>query len=175
MKNLIAIDPGMNGAIAVFVGGKLQKLYDMPTTTDCEACRIDKCNKQHKKAEKQRIDAHKLYDIISNEKNANNDLEVVVEKVWGMKGDTPTTAFRLGAAYQAVLTITEVLEIPTHLVAAITWKGALSLIKITKEDTTAFAADLFENFEFYTKRGRCLDGRGDAALIGFYAVGNLRQ
>lgn len=173
MKTLIAIDPGIEGAIAVFVGGKLQKLYDMPTLPDCEECRLGTCNKKHKSSDKKKVDAIKIYNIIRDEFDSNKDLTVVVEKVWGMKGDTPTTAFRLGAAYQTILAVTEILEIKTHLVAAVTWKSALSLIKIKKDETTAYAADLFENHSFYTKRGRCLDGRGDAALIGFYAVGNI--
>lgn len=169
----VAIDPGMQGAIAIFHDDELVQLHDMPVIPDCPSCLTGSCNTKHKKSDKQIIDSAKIYEIIGNCLHSCPDVLVVVEKVWGARGDTPTTAFRLGSAYQAILTACQCLSVRIHPVAAITWKTALSLKKIPKEETTKYAAELFPKHSFYTPRGRCLDGRGDAALIGLFAINNL--
>jgi crossover junction endodeoxyribonuclease RuvC len=99
--NMIDLDPGLSGAIAIF---KDNTVTAQPFPVAGKA-----------------LDLATLTKIIQD---ANPSL-AVIEKVASMPGQGVTSTFKFGMGYGALLGITAALGIPTELVTPQRWKGAI--------------------------------------------------
>lgn len=164
-KIIISIDPGLKGAIGVIsLSDKEIKEYcvhDMPTME------VEKSNKKIKNM----IDLEKLDKLICRICDENIEKEIIswVERVSAMPGQGVTSMFSMGRGLGNVEMVLTCYNIPINWVSPQTWKkevifgaGSDKLISIDK------AKDLFPLCEFETKRGRIIDGRAEALLIGEY-------
>jgi hypothetical protein len=94
---IIGIDPGKNGAIAIWNNG-LDKVLKCPSTPI------------------------KMANIIKNQDCNSSKVVVYIEKVWAFPTDARSSAFKFGANYGMWLGILGALNIEPKLVAPIVWQ-----------------------------------------------------
>lgn len=112
--NLIALDPGLSGAIAIFKNNTITA-YPFPIAGKT-------------------LDLAALTHII---RDAAPEL-AVIEKVHSMPGQGVSSTFKFGQGYGALLGITAALGIPTELVTPQRWKGTV-LAGTAKDKDAAIA------------------------------------
>jgi len=149
MTIILAIDPGLTGALAVYMTGLPDRVsvYDMPVV-DGE------------------INHHQLSHMI---RSWAPDV-ACIERVGPMPRDGVKQAWRFASAYTAARVVVALLHIPTTLVTPGSWKKAMKVAggPDGKEECRAMAIRMFpacaEHF------GRKKDaGRAEAALLAVYA------
>ena len=145
---IIGIDPGKNGAIAIWNNG-LDKVLKCPSTPI------------------------KMANIIKNQDCNSSKVVVYIEKVWAFPTDARSSAFKFGANYGMWLGILGALNIEPKLVAPIVWQKHFNknlpkekplrkkaLLKIamsyTKEKIYLYSADaiLITIYGFITEQNR---------------------
>jgi crossover junction endodeoxyribonuclease RuvC len=108
--NVLAIDPGLEGAGAVLdKSGDLVEVFDLPTIDEGTRRRIDAANLADL------IRAHTPYTF------------AVVEQVAARPGQGVSSTFRFGASYGTVLGVIGALAIPVRHVTPAQWKRSLGL------------------------------------------------
>lgn len=162
MTLTVSVDPGMVGAIAVFEWQYLADVFDMPTTTEL-------VGKKHRK----RLDAPAFHRILNGlfmqNQWSDDDPHVVMEKPQPRHTDSATGAFASGMAWGQMLTIANTLGAVVTIVRPQTWTLALG-VGSDKADHVAKAEELWPGTWFRGPRGGALDGRADAALIGWHQL-----
>lgn len=170
----IGIDPGQQGALA-FIDNKRKKTWiiDMPLLPE------------------RGIDAKALHKIFLG--HSKDEPYVIIEKAQSMPGQSSVAMFNYGGGYHTILAVLQILGIPFQEVRSNKWKvefgisGLKNKKKDKKEKMTAeekknaqkqrkemavkIAIQLFPKMkdEFFTKRGKMLDGRAEALLMAEYA------
>lgn len=152
----IGIDPGKQGAIAMIEGNQQQitgvTICDMPLLPNGE------------------VNATQLHNILIR-KNSVLSTTCYVEKAQPMPKQGVVSVFSYGCGYGTILAILHLLYIPLQEIPASKWKKSFSLSKDKTESVTK-AIELFPSFvserNFYTPKGRLLDGRAEALLIAEY-------
>ena len=153
---VIAIDPGLSGAIAVFIDDVLVAVVDMPTH---ELTRNNKTKRQ--------ISASGLAAIFRDYKPDY----VVVEKVSAMPGQGVTSMFSFGRSFGLIEGIVGAFEIPATYVMPSVWTKGIGR-GLGKDASRARACELYPVWEKSFARVKD-DGRADAVLIGaWYLKGN---
>ena len=153
---VIAIDPGLSGAIAVFIDDVLVAVVDMPTH---ELTRNNKTKRQ--------ISASGLAAIFRDHKPDH----VVVEKVSAMPGQGVTSMFSFGRSFGLIEGIVGAFEIPATYVMPSVWTKGIGR-GLGKDASRARACELYPVWEKSFARVKD-DGRADAVLIGaWYLKGN---
>ena len=137
---IIGIDPGKNGAIAIWNNG-LDKVLKCPSTPK------------------------KLADIIKNQDYNNKEVFAYVEKVWAFPTDARSSAFKFGANYGMWLGILGSLNIEPKLVTPITWQKHFSK-ELPKEKPLRKKA-LYKIAMSYTEK-KIYKYSADAVLIAVY-------
>lgn len=151
--NVLGIDPGLSGALAVFQNGELRALYDMPLVG-------------------YKISGGKTRNEI-NVPNLENKVTLCtfdmcyLEGVNGMPG-RGATEFRFGESYGMIKATLACNRVPYELVSPQRWKAHFGLTK-DKDAARALAAEKFPDKAHYFKRKKD-DGRAEAALIGLYGL-----
>lgn len=146
MANIVAIDPGKNGAIA-FISSQEDDpiVHPMPMAG-------------------KELDLPAIAELIQSA-----DL-VVIEKVHAMPGQGVTSMFTFGCGYGAIQGITAALKIRTELVPPQTWKS--SVLKGTKKDkdaAIAYCRKAFPDISLVLPRCRKPhDGMADALCLAEY-------
>ena len=108
--NLIAIDPGLNGAGAVSdERGDLVEVFDLPTIGE---------------GVQRRVDAANLADLI---REHGPYAFAIVEQVGARPGQGVSSMFRFGQAYGTILGVIGALAMPVRHVSPAKWKKALGL------------------------------------------------
>ena len=149
MTIIIAIDPGLTGALALYATSAPDRIgvYDMPVV-DGE------------------IDPHRLSAIIADWKPD----WAAIERVGPMPRDGVRQAWRFAGAYTTARVVVALLHIPIVLVTPGTWKKAMKVAggPIGKEQCRALAIEMFPSCaaSFARKRDQ---GRSEAALLAVYA------
>lgn len=152
------IDPGLSGAIAIYDTETLSLiLYDMPII------RAKKAGKGNKNV----ISIAGIRRIINEEQPD----KVFVEKVHAMPGQGVTSMFNMGYGLGVIHAC--VASAGTSLIEVTPQAWKRKLMNGQPKDKSAaciVASNLFPNNaeDFYTPRGKALDGRADAALIAYY-------
>ena len=154
MMKTIGIDPGAKGAIALFDGDVLVRVWDMPVVVV---------------KGKARVDAAALGAIL---RMAKPD-QAFMERVGAMPGQGVTSMFAFGMAAGIVMGALGALEIPLTLVSPNEWKGALRVPK-DKGAARARASQLIPAGASHWPLGKH-DGRAEAALIGHYGNVIIRR
>lgn len=142
----IGIDPGQKGGVG-FINSSIKKTYaiDMPENTSA------------------------LYNAMELKRASDNfELFCIVEQAQPMPKQGVKGVFTYGVGYGKILAVLEVLQIPFQTVSPVIWKKEFSLIKKDKKASVKVAQQLFPKIEFYTPRGRMLDGRAEALLLAEY-------
>ena len=144
--SILAIDPGLSGALAFYYPIKnAVRVYDMPRVEN-------------------EIDAAELVRIIQKHKPT----VAVIEKVGPMPRDGVRQAWRFSAANAVAKTACALLNIPTSLVSPAVWKKEMSVKggKEGKEQCRLKALQLFPTCadQFARKKDA---GRAEAALMAY--------
>ena len=146
---VMAIDPGLSGAIAVFEGGALIDIADMPTH---ELSRNGKAKRQ--------ISASALAGIFTQ----HDPRHVIVEKVSAMPGQGVTSMFSFGRSLGIIEGIVAAYDIPVTYVTPSVWTKAVGR-GAGKDASRARACELYPTQQKSFARVKD-DGRADAVLIG---------
>lgn len=155
MTVIIAIDPGLTGAMAVYMTGLSDRIavYDMPVV-DGE------------------INHHQLTHMI---RSFGPDV-AYIERVGPMPRDGVKQAWRFGCAYTAARVVVSLLDIPMTLVTPGTWKKAMKVAggPAGKEQCRALALQMFPACaaSFARKKDQ---GRSEAALLALYAAQHFHE
>jgi len=148
---VMAIDPGLSGAIAVFrhIDHALVDVIDMPTH---ELTRNGKAKRQ--------VSAHGLVDIF----NQHKPHYVIVEKVSAMPGQGVTSMFSFGRSFGVIEGILAAFEISASYVMPSVWTKGIGR-GLGKDASRARACELYPAHQKQFARVKD-DGRADAVLIG---------
>jgi hypothetical protein len=156
---IIAIDPGLTGAIATLVDGRLH-VADMPVYTVRKATRVN---------------LHDLAAIITNARTLGA-YDALVEHVGSMPKQGVASAFNFGFTTGAIHGILAALGMESHTVAPPQWRFGVGLPhnpKATKKQrkaaSRARAIELFPDYAHLFARAKD-DGRADAALMAWWHV-----
>jgi len=153
---MLSIDPGLSGAIAVFIGDTLIDIVDTPVHS------LVRNNKT-----KRQISASGLAAIFREYKPAH----VVVEKVSAMPGQGVTSMFSFGRSFGVIEGILAAFEIPATYVMPSVWTKGIGR-GAGKDASRARACELYPSHQKQFARVKD-DGRADAVLIGaWYLKGN---
>lgn len=147
----IGIDPGQMGAVAIlhfYIDKTPRKpiCFDMP---------------------KNIIDLKKKIKLEAV--GLGVDIFCILEQAQPMPKQGVKGVFTYGQGYGKIKAVLEILQIPFQEIHPSIWKKEFSLIKKDKKASVKVAQQLFPNIEFYTERGRMLDGRAEALLLAEYA------
>jgi hypothetical protein len=150
MTCILAVDPGLTGAMAVLMTGIPDRVavYDMPVV-DGE------------------INHHQLNHMI---RSFAPDV-AWIERVGPMPRDGVKQAWRFGSAYTAARVVVSLLNIPTTLVTPAQWKKAMKVAggPDGKEQCRALALQMFPACAEHFSRKKD-QGRAEAALLALYAA-----
>ena len=154
MSYVIGIDPGINGAIAIFRDGVLHRLIDMPTLE------LDSG-----KTKKRHISAAGLATIL-NVFISDADCHVVTERVTARPGQGVTSMFNFGRSAGIIEGVVAALLIPNTYVTPQAWTKAVGRAA-GKDASRMRAMELFPSKADLFKRAKD-DGRADAALVAYW-------
>lgn len=154
---IVGIDPGNNGAIAFYFKDNIDNniIFDMPTKDDLS----------YKKGKHKTVDGEALASILIRNLQGKKAY-INVELVHSMPKQGVVSTFSFGKGFGVVLGVIEALGLLYKTVEPREWKKACGIK--SKEESVQLAESYFPNVGFYTKRGRLLDGRGDAACLTLY-------
>ena len=152
---VIGIDPGKDGAIAVFDLNlaPLIAVHDMPNFEIKSG-----------KTMKKRLDEHALVKIIGQIEPDHAWLE----RVSAMPGQGVSSTFSFGTSYGIVKGILAALKIPYSEVTPQSWTKALSVPK-GKDGSRKRACELFPDSSHFFERKKD-HNRADSALIGYFGA-----
>lgn len=158
---IIGIDLGLEGGLALLTEeGDLVDVIDMPVF-------------RARKPGTLGVDAHQLRDQLVDWKSYHPDAirMVYIERPMIMPRQSATSGLTVGLNAGAVLATVSGVDLGYEVVSASTWKKKLGLTS-DKKAAVEHAARLWplKRGWFYTQRGRALDGRAEAALIGYWAT-----
>jgi len=160
MGLIISIDPGITGAVAVLsdLTRDLIKVVDTPTQKV-------KRNGKNKTV----YDTNAMAALLRPYAKMSN-VRGVCEAVHSMPAQGVSSSFNFGMGYGLWLGIMAGLDISYTTVTPQAWKKHFDLIGQEKKASAEKAAKVFPGKDWYTPRGRALDGMADAALIAKYWV-----
>ena len=147
MSVVIGIDPGISGAIAAFVDGKLLVAIDMPTADGTVVTSL-------------------LAEHLREFSLAGFDSRplVVVEKVHAMPGQGVSSMFKFGRSLGAIEGVVGALGWPLQWLTPQAWKKHHGLINKPKDAARLLAIETWpEDADMFRRKKDC--GRADAALI----------
>jgi hypothetical protein len=157
---LIAIDPGIRGAIAFFGPGDRIVVHDMPTRAKPGNTKI-----------RNEIDPKALQALLRRFAPADEKGLVVMENLNTFAGGSVQTMGSLEATKAVICTVCELSGFDMAFVSPKTWQGFYGIKRTTASDTKTqslkLARELF-GMEYCPLQKH--DGRADALLIGRYGM-----
>ena len=153
---IIAIDPGINGAICFFENGEVKDVLEMPTMAEG-------------KKNKRQVNGHQMYNELSYRIKKYNiqNINVVVEQVSAMPGQGVTSMFNFGQSFGVIKGICSALSLPIYFVRPAKWKKHFNLIKTNKDASRTKVIQIYP--EISSKLSRKKDSnKADAILIARY-------
>ena len=153
---IIAIDPGINGAICFFENGEVKDVLEMPTMAEG-------------KKNKRQVNGRQIYNEISSRiENYNlQDINVVVEQVSAMPGQGVTSMFNFGQSFGVIKGICAAMQLPIFFVRPAKWKKYFSLINASKDASRTKAIEIFPYFSVNLSKKKDAN-KADAILIATY-------
>ena len=129
---IIAIDPGINGAICFFENGEVKDVLEMPTMAEG-------------KKNKRQVNGRQIYNEISSRiENYNlSNINVVVEQVSAMPGQGVTSMFNFGQSFGVLKGICSAMQLPMYFVRPAKWKKYFNLINSEKDASRTKAIQIF--------------------------------
>jgi crossover junction endodeoxyribonuclease RuvC len=150
MTAVIGIDPGQTGAMALLIDGRVESIYDMPTSA-----------RLHGKG--QQIDASDLASMLRGAM-LGCDLVAKVEAVSAMPGQGVSSMFRFGESIGIIIGVLGTLGIPYQWVTPARWKKSAGLIGKDKDAARTLAIQLHPECADRLTRKKDV-GRADSVLI----------
>lgn len=156
MMQILGIDPGSSGAIAVLTeSGKFIDVQDMPTVA------------ANKSSNRQMVSPIDLAKLIRNQMvNAPADVVAITEGVNAMPGQGVSSVFAFGKSYGILLGVLAALGISTHIVSPQRWKSFYSLGR-EKDQSRELAQRMWPDAPLNLKKHH---GRAEALLLAKYFV-----
>ena len=153
---IIAIDPGISGAICFFENGEVKEIIEMPTMAD---------GKKNKK----QVNGTQIYNEISKRiKNlSKKDIFVVIEQVSAMPGQGVTSMFNFGQSFGVLKGICSAMQLSMHFVRPAKWKKYYGLIKTEKDASRTKVIEIFPYISSQLSRKKD-SNKADAILIASY-------
>ena len=155
MSWILAVDPGLTGAIAFCdptVKGRVS-VYDMPVVNGG-------------------VDVHQLQQSIKQ----YAPVWAYIEQVGPMPRDGVRQVWRFSGAYHTVKTLVQVMRVPLTLIPSATWKKAFHLKggPAGKEQSRAEAIKIFPHSAHLFERKKD-HNRAEAALLAHYIITHLNR
>lgn len=156
---VIAIDPGLSGAVAV-VSGKagtvptVEAVYDLPTVSE----------KTTQGKNRRRIDPVALQELLQSIGAADR---VICERMVAPPGVSGMAAFSMGATMATIGTVLALADLPLKLVSPSIWKKGIDA-PADKEAARLYATKRFGHDKEWPRKKD--HNRAESALIGLYAV-----
>ena len=127
---IFGIDPGLNGAIAVFNDNKIKIVFEIPVMSE------------GKKNKRQLNSAH-LVKLLRDNLVEGEETSVVVEQVNAMPGQGVTSMFNFGQTFGAIKGICAALKLPIFFVRPSKWKKHFELINSSKDSSRTKAIEMY--------------------------------
>lgn len=152
---LLAIDPGIGGAIAYFFNNGFVEVLDMPVRV--------------KKSGRREVDAQALHTLVRAHAlaHAHDKFRCVIEQVSAGPGQGVSSMFSFGHSFGVVAGVAEGYAQVAY-VAASKWKAALALTS-NKAYSLTQARRLYPTAHSYLTRKKD-EGRAEAILLGRFAL-----
>ena len=153
---IIAIDPGINGAICFFENGKVKEVIEMPTMAEG-------------KKNKRQVNGHQMYNELSLriEGYSSQNINVIVEQVSAMPGQGVTSMFNFGQSFGVIKGICSALSLPIYFVRPSKWKKHFELINSQKDASRTKAIEMFPKISSILSKKKD-SNKADAILIASF-------
>ena len=153
---IIAIDPGINGAICFFENGQVKDVLEMPTMAEG-------------KKNKRQINGHQMYNELSSRINGYNtqNINVIVEQVSAMPGHGVTSMFNFGQSFGVIKGICAAMQLPIFFVRPAKWKKHFELINTQKDASRTKAIEMFPKISSILSKKKD-SNKADAILIASF-------
>ena len=153
---IIAIDPGINGAICFFENGEVKDVLEMPTMAEG-------------KKNKRQLNGHQMYDELSYRIKKYNiqNINVVVEQVSAMPGQGVTSMFNFGQSFGVIKGICAAMQLPIFFVRPAKWKKHFELINTQKDASRTKAIEMFQKISSILSKKKD-SNKADAILIASF-------
>ena len=153
---IIAIDPGINGAICFFENGQVKDVIEMPTMADG-------------KKNKRQINGNQMYnELILRIKGYNTqNINVIVEQVSAMPGQGVTSMFNFGQSFGVIKGICAAMQLPIFFVRPAKWKKHFELINSQKDASRTKAIEMFPKISSILSKKKD-SNKADAILIASF-------
>ena len=157
---IIGIDPGLSGGIAILEDSKVKMLFDMPVMSD---------GKKNKRQLNSALLAQLIRDNIKNVE----DTAIVVEQVNAMPGQGVTSMFNFGQTFGAIKGVCAALGLPIFFVRPSKWKKHFELINSSKDSSRTKAIEMYPSLSNDLAKKKDVN-KSDAILIArFYSETRL--
>lgn len=156
---VIAIDPGIGGAIAAmrwWRGSQFASVHSMPV--------------EEKKSGRRQVCTSELFQLIGDITDKDPDARFIVEQVGAMPGQGVSGMFSLGDSFGCVRALASCFSpgYPVRLEPPGVWKKAEGLIKKPKSASLRLARRLYPEARPFLARAKD-EGRAEAMLLAHYA------
>ncbi len=153
---IIAIDPGINGAICFFENGQVKDVLEMPTMAEG-------------KKNKRQINGHQMYNELSSRIKGYNteNINVIVEQVSAMPGQGVTSMFNFGQSFGVIKGICAAMQLPIFFVRPAKWKKHFELINTQKDASRTKAIEMFPKISPILSKKKD-SNKADAILIASF-------
>ena len=153
---IIAIDPGINGAICFFENGEVKDVFEMPTMAEG-------------KKNKRQVNGHQMFNELSYRiKNYDkHKINVVVEQVSAMPGQGVTSMFNFGQSFGVIKGICAAMQLPIFFVRPAKWKKYFELINTQKDASRTKAIEMFPKISSILSKKKD-SNKADAILIASF-------
>ena len=153
---IIAIDPGINGAICFFENGEVKDVLEMPTMAEG-------------KKNKRQVNDHQMYNEFSYRIKKYNiqNINVVVEQVSAMPGQGVTSMFNFGQSFGVIKGICAAMQLPIFFVRPTKWKKHFELINTQKDASRTKAIEMFPKISSILSKKKD-SNKADAILIASF-------
>ena len=153
---IIAIDPGINGAICFFEDGEVKDVIEMPTMAEG-------------KKNKRQVNGRQMFNELTlriKEYNAKN-INVIVEQVSAMPGQGVTSMFNFGQSFGVIKGICAAMQLPIFFVRPAKWKKHFELINSQKDASRTKAIEKFPKISSILSKKKD-SNKADAILIASF-------
>ena len=153
---IIAIDPGINGAICFFENGEVKDVIEMPTMAEG-------------KKNKRQVNGHQMFNELSDriKKYDTNKINVVVEQVSAMPGQGVTSMFNFGQSFGVIKGICAAMQWPIFFVRPAKWKKHFELINTEKDASRTKVIEMFPKISSILSKKKD-SNKADAILIASF-------
>ena len=153
---IIAIDPGIKGAICFFENGEVKDVLEMPTMAEG-------------KKNKRQVNGHQMYNELSYRIKKYNmqNINVVVEQVSAMPGQGVTSMFNFGQSFGVIKGICAAMQLPIFFVRPAKWKKHFELINTQKDASRTKAIEMFPKVSSILSKKKD-SNKADAILIASF-------